>query len=298
MVEDGNVNWNRLARSIREGVRFLDNVLTINHFPLEECKEVGHNSRRIGLGVTGLHYMLIELGIQYGSEKCLEFLDRLFATIRDEAYKESIYLARDKTAFPAFDYKQYLAQDFARTLPARIRMLIKRHGIRNAVLLTVAPTGTISLLMGVSSGIEPIFSAMYKRKYKDGNTWKETLVVDPMFKKHFEEGKDLKSFIGAYDISPEEHMQVQATIQRYIDSSISKTINVPEDFKAGKFQNQVIEFFRYLKGITIYRAGSKENEPLVAIPLTYENIEKYMGTRYDSAVAEGSACSMTGGGCD
>jgi len=298
MVEDGNVDWKRLARAIREGIRFLDDVLTINHFPLEECKEVGHRSRRIGLGVTGLHYMLIKLGLKYGSEKCLEFLDRLFATIRDEAYKESVYLARDKTAFPAFDYKQFLAQDFAKTLPARIRMLIKRHGIRNAVMLTVPPCGTISMLMGVSSGIEPIFSAMYKRRYRDANTWKEVLVVDPLFQEYFDNDKDIAAFVGAYDVTPEDHMKVQATIQRYIDNCISKTINLPEGFKAEDMQDKAIDFFKYLKGLTIYRAGSKEMEPLEAIPLTQENIEKYMGKRYVTAVAEGSACSMTGGGCE
>ena len=162
VLEDGSdVDWKRLARTVRTGIRFLDNVLTVNTFPTEECKIVGERSRRIGLGVTGLHYMLIKLGITYGSEKCLDFLERLFSTIRDEAYKMAIYLARDKQPFPEFDYKKYLNEEFAKTLPARIRMLIKRYGIRNAVMLTIPPCGTISMLHGVSSGIEPIFSAMY-----------------------------------------------------------------------------------------------------------------------------------------
>ena len=147
---------------------------------------MAQRSRRIGLGVTGLHYMLIKLGIKYGSEKCLEFLDRLFATIRDESYKMSIYLARDKAPFAEFDYKKYLNESFAKTLPARIRMLIKRYGIRNAVMLTIPPCGTISMLHGVSSGIEPIFSAMYNRRYRTNNIWKEQLVVDPLFKEYYE----------------------------------------------------------------------------------------------------------------
>jgi len=119
VLEDGSdLDWKRFAKGVRAGVRFLDNVLTINTFPTEECKKVGERSRRIGLGVTGLHYMLIKLGIRYGSEKCLEFLERLFATMRDEAYKMSIYLARDKAPFPAFDSKHYLNEEFAKTLPA------------------------------------------------------------------------------------------------------------------------------------------------------------------------------------
>ena len=164
MVENGQVDWKRLANAVRTGIRFLDNVLTVNHFPTQKCKEVGARSRRIGLGVMGLHYMLIKLGLRYGSENCVEFIERLFKTIRDESYKTSCYLSRDKGAFPAFDYKQYLKEDFAKTLPARIRMMIKEHGIRNAVMLTIPPTGTTAMLMGVSSGVEPIFSAMYRRR--------------------------------------------------------------------------------------------------------------------------------------
>ena len=179
-----DVDWKRLAKSVRGGIRFLDNVLSINKFPVKDCKEVADRSRRVGLGVTGLHYMLIKLGIKYGSEKCLEFLERLFATIRDEAYKQSVYLSRDKAPFAAFDREQYLNEEFAKTLPARIRMLIRRHGIRNAVMLTIPPCGTISMLMGVSSGIEPIFSAMYLRRYRQGSVWKEKLVVDPLFEQY------------------------------------------------------------------------------------------------------------------
>ena len=295
--DGGDVDWKRLARTVRTGVRFLDNVLTVNTFPTEECKLVGERSRRIGLGVTGLHYMLIKLGIRYGSEKCLEFLDRLFSTIRDESYKQSIYLARDKKPFPEFDYKKYLNEDFAKTLPARIRMLIKRYGIRNAVMLTIPPCGTISMLHGVSSGIEPIFSAMYNRRYRNNNIWKEKLVVDPLFQEHYDKGLSLEPFIGAYDIAPEDHIKVQATIQKYMDSCISKTINLPATATPEEFSQAALDYAPYLKGLTVYRAGSKGNEPLVAIPLTQENIEKNMEMKPELAVATGDACSLAGGDC-
>ena len=293
-----DVDWKRLAKTVRTGIRFLDDVLTVNKFPTDTCKRVGERSRRIGLGVTGLHYMLIKLGIKYGSEKCLEFLDRLFTTIRDESYKQSIYLARDKSPFPEFDYKKYLNEEFAKTLPARIRMLIKRHGIRNAVMLTIPPCGTISMLHGVSSGIEPIFSAMYNRRYRHANIWKEQLVVDPLFKEWFELGLPLDNFVGAYDVAPEDHIRVQATVQKYMDSCISKTINLPSTSTPEEFSQAALDYAPYLKGLTVYRAGSKGNEPLESIPLSDTNIARYMEKKeHEEAVQTGEACSLAGGEC-
>tara|TARA_R110002020_G_scaffold379488_3_gene590726 strand:- start:149 stop:2035 length:1887 start_codon:yes stop_codon:yes gene_type:complete len=298
VLDDGSdVDWKRLAKTVRTGIRFLDDVLTVNNFPTVECKTVAQRSRRIGLGVTGLHYMLIKLGIKYGSEKCLEFLDRLFATIRDESYKMSIYLARDKAPFAEFDYKKYLNESFAKTLPARIRMLIKRYGIRNAVMLTIPPCGTISMLHGVSSGIEPIFSAMYNRRYRNNNIWKEQLVVDPLFEEYHKEKKSLEPFVGAYDVAPEDHIKVQATVQKYMDSCISKTINLPPTSTAEEFSQAALDYAPYLKGLTVYRAGSKGNEPLEAIPLTKENINKYMAKTSEPAVQSGDMCSIAGGDC-
>ena len=299
LEDNSDVDWKRLARTVRAGVRFLDNVLTVNSFPTEECRQVGERSRRIGLGVTGLHYMLIKLGIRYGSDKCLEFLERLFATIRDEAYLQSVYLARDKSPFPAFNSSLYLKEEFAKTLPARIRMLIKEHGIRNAVMLTIPPCGTISMLHGVSSGIEPIFAAMYNRRWRHANVWKESVVIDPLFQEYYDKGKKLDVFVGAYDVTPEEHIKVQATIQKYIDSCISKTINLPGDAKAESFKDTALQYAGYMKGFTIYRAGSKGMEPLAAIPLTQENIEKYMKKQelLEVGVADGQACSMADGSC-
>jgi ribonucleoside-diphosphate reductase alpha chain len=300
VLDDGsNLDWKRLAKTVRTGIRFLDNVLTVNKFPTDTCKRVGERSRRVGLGVTGLHYMLIKLGIKYGSEKCLEFLDRLFATIRDESYKMSIYLARDKKPFPEFDYKKYLNEEYAKTLPARIRMLIKRHGIRNAVMLTIPPCGTISMLHGVSSGIEPIFSAMYNRRYRQNNIWKEQLVVDPLFQEYYDKKLPLENFVGAYDVAPEDHIKVQATVQKYMDSCISKTINLPSTSTPEEFSQAALDYAPYLKGLTVYRAGSKGNEPLEAISLTPENIDEKMsrGKEMVESVQAGDACSLAGGDC-
>ena len=303
VLDDGtDVDWKKLARTVRTGVRFLDNVLTINGFPLEECKSVGHRSRRIGLGVTGLHYMLIKLGMMYGSEDSIEFVERLFTTIRNEAYKASAYLARDKGPFPAFDRDKYLAQPFAKELPARIRMLIREHGIRNAVSLTLAPVGTTSIVFRTSTGIETIFSPMYFRNHIVDGLVKETVVMDPLFKEYIEAGKDVSHFVGAYDVNPKSHIAMQVAIQKYIDNSISKTINLPENYNElseaefESFSNFALESSKELKGLTIYRAGSKGNEPLRAIPTTPENIEKYLGIALEEN-ATGDSCSLSGGDC-
>jgi len=299
MVSGGEFDWKRLAASVRTGIRFLDNVLTVNAFPIEECREVAHKSRRVGLGFMGYHYMLIKLGIKYGSDKCLEFTDRLMSTFRDEAYKTSIYISRDKGPFEEFNASKYLKEEYAKTLPARIRMLIREHGIRNAVMLTVAPTGTISMVHGVSSGVEPIFSAMYKRRYRENNSWSETVVVDPLFKEYFDKGLGLENFVGAYDVSPKQHMAVQAVCQRYVDSSISKTINLPSTATAEELNDTALAFAPYLKGMTVYRAGSKGQEPLEAISLNEENIKKYMQVEsvIEEEVQDATLCSINGGEC-
>lgn len=271
--DNKDVDWKRLAKTVRAGIRFLDDVLTVNHYPIPECKTAGERSRRVGLGTLGLHHMLIKLGIKYGSDKCLEFLERLYATIRDEAYLTSMYTAKEKGSFPEFDSKKYLSEEFARTLPARIRMLIKQNGIRNAVMLTAAPTGTISMVHGTSTGIEPIFAPMYKRRYREGNTWRETVVLDPLFKEALEQGNDASHIVGSYDITPEQHMAVQAVCQRYIDNAVSKTINLPNKSDYKEVAKMALNYAPYLKGLTVYRAGSKGMEPLEAIPLTSENIQ-------------------------
>jgi ribonucleoside-diphosphate reductase alpha chain len=257
-----DVNWKKLARTIRVGIRFLDDVLTCNHYPIPECKTIGEKSRRIGLGVTGLHYLLLKMGYVYGDESCLEFLDRLFATFRNEAYKASVEIAKEKGAFPAFDAEKYSQEGFFAQLPPRLQNSIKKHGIRNAVMLTIAPCGTNSMVLGVSSGVEPIFSPVYKRRFRDGNIWREEFVADALFTEFYKSDKDLSHFRGAYDIPVKDHLAVQATIQKYIDSAISKTTNLPENYKVEELGEVILEYASYVKGFTIYREGSKGKEPL------------------------------------
>lgn len=269
------VNWKRLAKTVRVGIRFLDNVLSCNYYPIMDCKTVGGLSRRIGLGVTGLHYLLIKLGYKYGDESCLEFLTRLFATIRNEAYKASIKLAREKGSFPSFDTEKYLQEQFCTTLPPWIQADIRKYGIRNAVMLTVPPCGTTSIVLGVSSGVEPIFAPVYERSYRVGKVWKTETVVDRLFAEYYNNDKSLENFCGAHEITPTEHMAVQATIQKYVDSSISKTINLPENYPIDGLSDLVLEYAKYIKGCTIYRTNSRGMEPLK--PVDVSDIEVLKG---------------------
>jgi ribonucleoside-diphosphate reductase alpha chain len=295
-AKKNDVDWKRLARTIRVGVRFLDNVLTANHYPIPECKTVGERTRRIGLGVTGLHYLLIKLGYVYGDERCLEFLDRLFATFRNEAYKSSIELAQEKGSFPAFDAEKYSQEDFFRELPPRIQRAIKKNGIRNAVMLTVAPCGTNSIILGVSSGIEPIFAPVYKRHYREGNIIKEEYVADALFAEYYTQSKIMDHFRGAYDVSVESHIAVQATIQKYIDSAISKTTNLPYDFPVEDLSDVILEHAQYVKGFTIYRAGSKGNEPLE--PIDISDKDKLMKAMQSAGVSTISIETCRDGSCE
>ena len=277
---DGDIDWRRLARTIRTGVRFLDNILTSNHFPIPECQEGGHRSRRIGLGVTGLHYFLIKAGYRYGSEKCLEFLERLFATIRNEAYKASMYLAKERGSFPAYDWAHLGKEQFMKTLPSRIRSDIKKNGLRNAILLTVAPTGTISMVLGVSTGLEPIFAPVYKRRWRTGTdeVWNETVVIDKLFKELYLRGRDVSHACGAYDVTPEEHIKVQAVVQSFIDSAVSKTCNLPATFESKSLYDELLTYANDMKGFTFYRAGSRGNEPLEVIDHSTIDLDKLISS--------------------
>lgn len=301
---EGIIDWKRLAKAVRVGIRFLDNVLSINHYPVSECRAVGDRSRRIGLGTTGLHYFLIKAGYRYGDETCCEFVERLYQTIRDEAYKASIEIAKEKGSFPAFDREKFLNEGFANTLPPRIRNDIKKFGIRNAVCLTAAPCGTNSMVAGVSTGIEPIFSPIYERKYRDGNIKKTQLVTDPLFKYLFSNmDKRYRLCVGAYDVTPEEHIRIQASIQKYVDSAISKTCNLPKNTKYEDLKEIIFNYAPYVKGFTIYRAGSKGEEPLKDISIQ-DKSDKEIESIISSSVGYGteevapSMCNLTKGTCE
>lgn len=266
-VEGREVNYEELARVIKTSVRFLDNVTSVNHYPLAEIAETCKNLRRIGLGVMGLHDMLLMCGLKYNSDAGLELVDKVMSFIKNTAYQASCELAKEKGAFPLFDTEKFLKSGFIKTLKPSLRSLIRENGIRNCAILTIAPTGTTSLVCDCSSGIEPMFSAALKRKYYVGDKLEEEIVIHPLFKKFIQEGRSVKHFQGAHDLSIKDHFEMQRVCQRHVDNSISKTINLPPGTSESTLSDLYMEYLDSVKGVTVYPENSRENQPLTPIPL-------------------------------
>lgn len=291
-------DWDALEESVRLGVRFLDNVLTVNHYPLPEIKENCENVRRLGLGVMGLHTMLLEMGMRYDSEESFAFIDKLFSFIKNTAYDTSITLAAEKGPFPAYDPK-YLEGWFIKGLKRGIRNKIKEYGIRNCALMTIAPTGTTSMVAGVSSGIEPIPSPVYWRNYykptDDGSRVLETeLVVEEAYHKYPREIVQ-----SAIDIPVHNHFHMQHVVQQHIDNAVSKTINMAEDADINEFSEAWLNKLPYLKGTTVYRFGSRENEPINPVPREeWDQVVKTEDNTSEMTVEEFMALDCPGGVCE
>ena len=260
------VQWEALAKATHLAVRFLDNVIDITPYFFEQNEQVQKSERRIGLGTMGLGETLIRLRLRYGSEASLAFIERLYRFIRDEAYKASIALAKEKGAFPAFDAEKFLQSAFMQTMPEELREAIRQYGIRNVTLLTQAPTGSTGTMAGTSTGIEPYYQFIYTRKGELGSH----VVVEPValdmgwYDAEGTKRKELPSYaVTAMDLTPEEHVRVQAAVQKYTDASISKTVNAPADYTVEdteKLYNLALELG--CKGITIYRDRSRNEQVL------------------------------------
>lgn len=263
----GTMEWALLKEVITIAVRFLDNVLTVNQYPYQAIRENNQNVRRIGLGVTGLHDMLLSKGLKYNSHDGLEFVNKVMNFIKNCAYEASIELAVEKGSFPKFDANQLLKSGFAKTLKPSIRAGIKDRGLRNCALLTIAPVGTGSIVCACTSGIESMFAAAYERKYRDGNELKTEIVVHPLFKQFIDAGMDVSHFQGAHDLSMRDHFEMQTVCQRHLDNACSKTINVPQGVSENELSDLYMEFLPYLKGVTIYPEGSRADQPLTPISL-------------------------------
>ncbi len=275
-VRDGEIDWDELRATVHLGVRFLDNVLTVNTYPLPEIKDTCSALRRIGLGVMGLHDMLLMLGMKYSTAAALETIDEVMGFIKNEAYLASIELAKEKGPFPKFRAEEFLKSGFAKTLKPSLRAKIAEFGIRNCAILTVAPTGTTSMVQNVTSGIEPMFAAGYRRKFQDGDELREEVVIHPLFQKFVEEGRSVKHFQGAYQLKLRDHFEVQRICQKHLDNACSKTINVMPGTSAEELSDLYMEFLPELKGVTVYPEGSRENQPLT--PISMEEALEYVAT--------------------
>ncbi|MDE1172859.1 MAG: adenosylcobalamin-dependent ribonucleoside-diphosphate reductase [Parvibaculaceae bacterium] len=268
-----------LAGLVADAVRAMDNVVDASRFPLDEQAKEARAKRRIGLGVTGLADALILCRARYGSPASIALIRQWMHVLSRSAYLASVAIAREKGPFPLFDRDAYLAGETIRTLDADVREAIAEHGIRNALLTSIAPTGTISLYAGnVSSGIEPVFALSYRRKVlmPDG-TRREERVTDfalDLFHETFGEEATLPDyFVTAQELAPADHIAVQAAVQDYIDSSISKTINCPEDISFEAFADIYMDAYeKGLKGCTTYRPSDVRgsvlslDEPVAAAP--------------------------------
>ncbi|MEM9394351.1 MAG: adenosylcobalamin-dependent ribonucleoside-diphosphate reductase [Pseudomonadota bacterium] len=247
---------------VRTAVRMMDNVVDASRFPLDAQAAEAQAKRRIGLGVTGLADALMMLGLRYGSEEAARQTEHWLHAIARAAYLASVDLAAEKGAFPLFDADAFLASGTMREMDEDVREAIRTHGIRNALLTSIAPTGTISLYAGnVSSGIEPVFAYAYTRKVlqKDGSRTEEEVVdyAVNLWREKFGE-KDLPGyFVNAQTLAPLDHVRMQAAAQKWVDSSISKTINCPEDISFEDFKHVYMEAWDTgCKGCTTYRPNA------------------------------------------
>ena len=249
----------KLEELVATAVRMMDNVVDASKFPLEAQQAEAQAKRRIGLGVTGLADALLMVGERYGSEGAARLTSHWLERIARAAYLASAHLAGEKGAFPLFDKKAFLASSVMQRMDKEVRAAVSKHGIRNALLTSIAPTGTISLYAGnVSSGIEPVFAYSYTRKVlqKDGSRTEEEVVdyAVQMYRGKFGDGDLPDHFVNAQTLSPLDHVRMQAAAQEWIDSSISKTINCPEDISFEAFKEVYMAAWdQGCKGCTTYR---------------------------------------------
>jgi ribonucleoside-diphosphate reductase alpha chain len=264
------VNFEALRDAAKLAVRFLDDVIDVSQFPLPAQKNEALNKRRLGLGITGLADALVMCGRRYGSDDAAALAAQIAQTIRDAALEASADLAVEKGAFPLFDAAQFLQTDYARGLDAAQRHTVSEKGLRNGLLTSIAPTGTISLLAGnVSSGIEPVFSAGYERKIinADGSHRTEKLedYAIAMWRRRGALVSRPPGFVTVDDLTPQQHLQMAAAVQPFIDSSISKTINVAQGIGFGAFTGVYeLAYTLGLKGCTTFRPNDITGSVLLA----------------------------------
>jgi len=270
MVEDGKINWEKLRETLRSSVHFLDNVVDANEYPLEETEVITKANRKIGLGVMGFADMLIKLGIRYDSKEALDLAEKLMKFIKEEAHKKSIEIGEERGSFPNFE--KSIWKD-------------KYKAMRNATVTTIAPTGSISIIAGCSSGIEPIFAISFIRNVLSGTRLFETNPLFEMIAKErgfynaeiLEEiartgsvqkiegvPEDVKRlFVTALDITPEWHIKMQAAFQKYTDNAVSKTVNLPSDASVEDVKKVYdLAWKLKCKGVTVFRYGSKPEQVL------------------------------------
>lgn len=254
----GEFDFIAFGKDVKIAMRMLDNVIDQTYYFFQENEKCAKEIRRTGLGIMGLGDALIKMKVKYGSEESLPVIKKIFETLRNNAYDASSDIAKEKGAFPKFDKKKYMDGYHIKALPKDLQKKIAHQGIRNAVLLTIAPTGTTSLISGVSSGVEPVYEFVFIRRDRIG----EHTIYHPLFdewRKAHPDGEKPEYFASANDLTPLEHVRVQAVAQEYIDSSISKTVNAPNSHTVEDVKTLYMAAYDYgLKGVTYMRDGSRQ----------------------------------------
>jgi ribonucleoside-diphosphate reductase alpha chain len=279
-TDNARIDTASLADVVTLAIRFMDNVIDVSNYPLPEQRQEAKAKRRIGLGLTGLADALAMCGFRYGSPEAAEAASHWMEAIENAAYRASVDLAREKGAFPLFDRDSYLGAGHAGALSDDIRGGIAKHGIRNGLLTSIAPTGTISLFAGnVSSGIEPVFNIAYERKVlmPDGSKLSEEVEDYAARAWWLLHGRDTplpQAFVTADQLTPGEHLIMQAAVQKHVDSSISKTINCPPSLSFEDFEAVYMEAYDLgLKGCTTFRPNEVTGSVLSAIRAEPEPVQ-------------------------
>ncbi|PZE20911.1 adenosylcobalamin-dependent ribonucleoside-diphosphate reductase [Paenibacillus xerothermodurans] len=260
-----DVDWDELGKVVRYSTRFLDNVIDKTPYHFEENRINQQNERRVGLGTMGLAELMIKLNIRYGSPESLLFLDQIYGFIAKEAYLASADIAEEKGSFNKFDAEKYLQSGFMKNMTSvypEVGAAIQKKGMRNVTVITQAPTGSTGTMVGTSTGIEPYFAFEYYRQSRLGFDKQYVPIAQEWKDAHA--GQDLPDyFVTAMELSAEDHIRVQAAIQKWVDSSISKTANCPEDFTVEETKRLYeLAFDLGCKGVTIYRDGSRDVQVL------------------------------------
>jgi len=266
-----NTNWQLMEKTVHSSVRFLDNIIQINRYVIDDIKQKAFDGRRIGLGIMGLAEYLFTKEVKYGSPEANRVISRLMENIRNYAYDASIKLAEEKEPFPKFDTKEYSKAHFIKSLPVPLRRAIKKHGIRNVTIMAVAPTGTISLLPEVTSSIEPLPFKAYMRH----DEVSDRAYIHPIYQKIIINNEKTPDwYVDSTDLSPQDHFETQVNVQKYLDGAVSKTINCPKGFKVEQLSELLLEYIRDLKGVTLYVDGSREGQ--ILNPITKKEAKKYL----------------------
>ncbi|WP_314000804.1 adenosylcobalamin-dependent ribonucleoside-diphosphate reductase [uncultured Paenibacillus sp.] len=287
-AENNDVAWDELSKVTRWSVRFLDNVIDKTPYHFEENRKNQQAERRVGLGTMGLAELMIKLGIRYGSPESLEFLDKLYGFIAKESYLASTEIAAEKGSFPEFIADKFLESGFMKNMAAvypEVTEAVAKRGMRNVTVITQAPTGSTGTMVGTSTGIEPYFAFEYYRQSRLGFDKQYVPIAQEW--KDANPGQDLPDcFVTSMDLSAEDHIRVQAAIQRWVDSSISKTANAPADFTVEETKRLYeLAFDLGCKGVTIYRDGSRDVQVLST--KKDEEVKAEAGAAAGAPVAEG-----------